>query len=413
MFTLAATTVGLPIALYRLGGSPIPAHPAWHAMTAALMHRDDGSLFLSAVRGVTWLAWAAFTVAVLAEAQAALRGRPAPRLRLLGLQGAAARLVAVASVSFTTPGAVSLAAFPAPWTAPPVFVAHVGPAFPVLSIRPAAAVGAAQPVTLAALVKPAERSMQESARAAAAQQATGPRTVVVRPGDCLWTIAQQYLGSGDRYPELVRLNLGHEMGDSKVFTKPSLIMPGWELRLPGTTAPAGHSGSHAGPHPRPHHHGHPSGNKHFRDPHQGAGTGAGSTRAGGSQPEASASAPAASQASASASGASQASGQHEVQQVALFTLGMIAGAILVCLDRLRHLQRQHRRLGRRIALPADTDSQRIERKLRASASGCHPSSASTSLRTASTCCCQPRRQGRRLRRSGSRQDGRARAGPRR
>ena len=40
--------------------------------------------------------------------------------------------------------------------------------------------------------------------------------VTVRPGDCLWTIAQQYLGNGDRYTEIVELNLGHDMGHGQV-----------------------------------------------------------------------------------------------------------------------------------------------------------------------------------------------------
>src|SRR5260221_1399854 len=108
--------------LYRLGGSPIPARlPSLHVRTLILLHRDNGSLFLGALRDISWLAWAAFTIAVLAEAQAALRRRPAPRLHLVGLQGAAAKLVAVASVSFTTPVGATLAA--APVVAAPVLPA--------------------------------------------------------------------------------------------------------------------------------------------------------------------------------------------------------------------------------------------------------------------------------------------------
>ena len=56
--------------------------------------------------------------------------------------------------------------------------------------------------------------------------------VTVRPGDCLWTIAQQYLGNGDRYTEIVDLNLGHDMGHGQAFTDPSMIWPGWVLHLP-------------------------------------------------------------------------------------------------------------------------------------------------------------------------------------
>src|SRR5262249_38217077 len=57
---------------------------------------------------------------------------------------------------------------------------------------------------------------REPGRLAASACLTAPVTgqldahsiVVVRPGDCLWTIAERYLGAGDRYPELDALNLG-------------------------------------------------------------------------------------------------------------------------------------------------------------------------------------------------------------
>ena len=72
--------------------------------------------------------------------------------------------------------------------------------------------------------------------------ATMTRLVTVRPGDCLWSIAQRYLGAGDRYPEIVRLNYGHDMSDGHVFTNPSLIEPGWQLFVPGDSlAGAGHA----------------------------------------------------------------------------------------------------------------------------------------------------------------------------
>jgi DNA-binding SARP family transcriptional activator len=361
--TLAAATFGLPVALYWLGGSPIPDRlPSLHAMTFVLLHRDNGSLFLGAVRDISWLAWAAFTIAVLAETQATLRGRPAPRLRLAGLQVAAAKLVAVASVSFTGPVGATLAA--APVAAAAVLQAHVQPT-----------VGSVvQPIALDALVTPV-----------VSHEIASHRVVVVRPGDCLWTIAEHYLGSGERYPELVRLNLGHDMGDGQVLSDPSLIMAGWRLRLPnlpGTTARPGDAGSD----PEPHHRGHPSGGAHFRAPHRGAGaenhsaSGSGSGAGQGTGSDPSAGSGGEPQASGAGAGRNHAqAGQHEeVEQTVLFTLGMIAGAALVCLERLRHRQRQNRRAGRRIALPSDADGRRIEQKLRAAA----PLAPPTSLRDA-------------------------------
>ncbi len=357
LVTLVLTTVGLPVALYRLGGSPLPARvPSLHVVTYVLLHRDNGSLFLGAVRDVSWLAWAAFTAAVLAEAQAALRGRPAPRLHLAGLQGAAGRLVAVASVTFTTPVAVTLMSSPA-MAATSAAEAHVQPAVPETH---------AQQVKLDAMISPGEPMTHASYR-----------TVDVHPGDCLWSIAQHYLGSGERYPALVRLNLGHDMGHGQVFSDPSLIQPGWQLRVPDIAA-SGQPGAGSVPPvthaPQPHHHpGHPSSNQHFRDPHNGAGAQGGRSpgTTGAAGPEA---------AGSTTRPGELTTGQHEeVQQAVLFTLGMLAGAALVTLERLRHRQRQHRRPGRRIALPADTEGQRIEQKLRAAAPPAPPASLRDAL----------------------------------
>ena len=66
--------------------------------------------------------------------------------------------------------------------------------------------------------------------------APATRLITVRPGDCLWSIAQRYLGAGDRYPEIVSLNYGHQMAGGEVFTNPSLIEPGWQLFVPGDAA---------------------------------------------------------------------------------------------------------------------------------------------------------------------------------
>src|SRR5260221_13509777 len=87
------------------------------------------------------------------------------------------------------------------------------------------------------------------------------------------------------------------------------------------------------------------------------------------------------QASGAGAGGSQGrAGQHEgVQQAVVFALGMIAGAALVWLERLRPRQRQNRRPGRRIALPADADGRRIEQKLRAAAPPASPASLRDAL----------------------------------
>ena len=216
--TLAVLVVGLPLALYRLGGDPLPSHvPSWHSISSGLLHRDNGTVFLGVVRDLSWIAWALFTAAVLAEAQATLRGRRAPKLRVFGLQSAASWLVAVSALAFTgQPGAV-LASTHAP-------VPVVSPA-----ARPAA-MAFRTTTTL-----PQDQSAGPNAADPQASQVMSmgfSQMVTVRSGDCLWTIAQHYLGDGDLFPEIVKLNIGHDMGDGQRFTDPSVVWPGWVLQLP-------------------------------------------------------------------------------------------------------------------------------------------------------------------------------------
>jgi hypothetical protein len=171
---LLAIVGGLPVVLYRFGGSPLPGGTAgMHDLARRLTSRDDGSAALAVVRDCAWLAWLLFTACVLAEAHAAVRGRRAPRLRLAGIQGAAAHLVALAALAFSAP--TSIASTP---TGMP-------------------------PVTLDSMAIP--------------EDAASSLTVTVHPGDCLWSIAQRYLGAGDRYHEIARLNYGRDMGADQFF----------------------------------------------------------------------------------------------------------------------------------------------------------------------------------------------------
>jgi hypothetical protein len=67
---------------------------------------------------------------------------------------------------------------------------------------------------------------------AAALPADTTATYQVQVGDCLWDIAERLYGDGDLWPLLANANLGSLMSDGEVFVNPSLIMPGWELRVP-------------------------------------------------------------------------------------------------------------------------------------------------------------------------------------
>jgi DNA-binding SARP family transcriptional activator len=371
LLTLIILVIGLPIALYRLGGDPLPRHvPAWHHITSLLLHRDNGTVFLGAVRDLSWIAWAAFTAAVAVEAQAALRGRSAPRLRLGGLQNGASWLVAVAALAFSSQSATALAAAP-PATVAAVSVAHSGAPL-------------ARPASLTADIRPADPPASQVMSMGFYQMVT------VRGGDCLWTIAQRYLGDGDLYTEIVKLNLGHPMGDGQRFTDPAVVWPGWVLQVPvspgqatagtpvspassmlapaASTAPAGQAGTQ--------HAGHDSSNPHFRRAHPAASQPAASTAgvpgqapAAGAAPAAPAQQPAPAQRPASgrpAAGPTQGDGQlGQIPALGIFAAGMLAGGATVALARMRRRQRQARRSGRRIPLPASAPVVAAEQRLRA------------------------------------------------
>ena len=208
------------------------------------------------------------------------------------------------------------------------------------------------------------------------------QAVVVRPGDCLWTIAQRYLGEGDLYPEIVKLNIGHAMGDGHVFSDPAVVWPGWVLQLPPTASPAQQA-----PPPQPAHHpSHPSRDPHFSHPHQAA-----------SRPhQASHPHQAASQAGSLGNGADPAgydppasrvaavpppvvqAQQEELPPIEVFAAGMLAGGVMTTIARMRHRQRQSRRPGRRIPMPASAPVMQAEQRL----SAIRPPQPATALRAA-------------------------------
>jgi DNA-binding SARP family transcriptional activator len=431
---LALVVVGLPVVLWQFGGSPLPGHLAgWHRVATVLSSRDDGSLLFAVIRACSWLAWLLFAVCVLAEAQAAIRGRRAPHLRLGGVQGAAAHLVALATLAFATPSAITLSAAVAAVSHPgtgsqPGTASQSGGGSELGTSAPAGAgndaAGANQPPstgpTSALHTAPPAGYMTAPETPSAALDAsaeTASRLVIVRAGDCLWSLAHRYLGAGDRYPEIFTLNYGHDMGDGQVLTNPSLIEPGWQLLLPASAAAA--PGPPGGP--PGHHLGHPTADSHYRRRHPAARTGAANEHAvhhtgngaappapaaahgsegiagngvgnsaasaaaagsaGGAVGDPSASSPADAGQSPYRTSASADTAGSELPYAAVFVTGALAGAVLTSLGRLRRRQRQERRRGRRIALPADPQTLAAEQRLRAAA----PAEPLETLRDALAC----------------------------
>ena len=210
---LLAATVGLPVLLHAVAGSPIPTSlPTWDQISDAILSPDDGTLLLGVLKYVAWTCWAFFTASVLLDLAARMRGVSPPSWG--PQQALASRLIAVvlaAGITAPTLTAAGPATAQAATTgtspsAAPTAVAHV---------IPAAVPGPDTP--------------------------DGHRTVVVEVGDTFWDIADDELGDPHRWPEMYEASRDTVQPDGETITDPDLIHPGETITLPVTavhTTPA-------------------------------------------------------------------------------------------------------------------------------------------------------------------------------
>lgn len=207
--TLMLLVLGTPAALITIG-----ALPHWGDFTWSRLSRpDDGTLALAVIGVVAWLAWLVFTTSVAVELVALIGGIRAPRLPGLRVpQVSASRLVAIASLLFVAVPPVSQT------LAPPHGVAAAGPV--AQTVTPTSSLTTTPPST-----PPAASSVS---RARGAVEETVPYTV--RRGDSLWKIAEQQLGDGRQFHEIVALN------ESVLHGRPDFITPGTVLRIPAVAA---------------------------------------------------------------------------------------------------------------------------------------------------------------------------------
>ena len=288
LLLLLTLFVGIPLALAAVGGNPLPSSvPSVNDVTGALTSPDDGSLLLNALLVVGWVAWAFFALCVLVELGAQLRGLPTPRLPGLGLQQTAARTLVTAVIALFI--ASPIAANAAPLTDPgPALATSVSqqvdtaqPAGPstwqavksddVAQQTPAAAAATTHQVqTGETLWSIAEKELGDGMRwpeiaelnhgvtqpdghslgdshwvnpgwtltiPSAPAPASAPTAYTVRPGDTLSEIAQQELGSSDRFGEILAASSSIEQPGGAHLTDPDRLGVGWTLEVPHT-APA-------------------------------------------------------------------------------------------------------------------------------------------------------------------------------
>jgi hypothetical protein len=244
---------GLPALLATAIGNPAAG---WADLAAGDV---TDAVLIDVLAAVAWLAWAQLAVATVVEGWSALRRTPMPRripLVLPGQQQLARVLVtallltpvAAGAVLPTTPYARAAATTTSPgaqpsrpavtWTVTPTGGsphglppqadhdvgrgkqaaarhAKAGPvATPTVSDRadPSAAVGTTSTTGTA------------GTRVYVVPAAQGPATY--------WDLAQTWLGSGERWPEIWHLNEGRTQADGAVMTSPRLLRPGWTVLLP-------------------------------------------------------------------------------------------------------------------------------------------------------------------------------------
>ena len=198
---LVAFMVGVPVVLIAIDALPDPSAFTWSRLTS----QDDGTLALQVITAVCWIAWAVFTCQLLASIVSQVRGIRTPRLPGLAVpQLAADRLVAAAALLFVAVPTVS-AVLPQPR-------AHAAVAAPMPD----------EPQAAVAVEAPAEPQAEDQV------QAVQPETerYTVKRGDSLWKIAEERLGDGTRYVELVALN------EAVLDGRPDFLLPGTVLKVP-------------------------------------------------------------------------------------------------------------------------------------------------------------------------------------
>ncbi|WP_410611043.1 BTAD domain-containing putative transcriptional regulator [Amycolatopsis sp. lyj-109] len=202
---LAGLCAGLPWALVRFIGWPLPDHlPTMAELGEVLTARLSTSLLLNVLACGAWLLWAAFLVelARCARDLALTTGRPDSTWHGSPLRRIAAVLITTVVVSFVSRTALAAS-----------------------SGSSAMQTGVSSSVTAPSDVDGRPEDLE-----------------LVRPPhdgvhDSLYRIAQRRLGDGNRWPQIWRLNAKSVQPGGRTLTSPSLIHPGDRIRLPPTPRP--------------------------------------------------------------------------------------------------------------------------------------------------------------------------------
>lgn len=212
---LVALVAGVPYALVRFVGSPLPDGPL--DMSLLTQQLDFEALF-GILAVFVWLAWFQLLVCLAVELQAGVRGIGVPvRVPLAGgTQAVVHKLVVAVLLLFTATTAIVPAFAQAP----------AGPPKAVVTAEQGAPTAQAPDVRLVSSPS-AEEPDGETTKIYKVQPPHG------RHHESLWEIAEKTLGDGRRYKEIFELNKGHVQPDGSRLREASLIRPGWVMEMPG------------------------------------------------------------------------------------------------------------------------------------------------------------------------------------
>ncbi|ACU72907.1 transcriptional regulator, SARP family [Catenulispora acidiphila DSM 44928] len=212
----AAITIGvlagIPAALLHYAGDPIPhSVPTMDAVKHTLTNPMTPQMLLKALSVVGWYLWAILAVSFLVELVYAARRVNAPHIPTLGpTQALAAALIA--AIGITT-------------------LLRAAPAHAAETFSASAPTGGRVAATAPALAGTGSLSTAHLAVGNASSAAPRESVHTVKPGESLYSIAKEDLGSGDDWPALYKMNAGVVQADGDQLTNPDLIRPDWKIRI--------------------------------------------------------------------------------------------------------------------------------------------------------------------------------------
>ncbi|MGC4941568.1 hypothetical protein [Kribbella sp. DT2] len=226
LLAVLAIVGGVPYVLLTFFGKPWPDQvPSRDVLFSELSIET----VLGIIGFFVWLAWLHFVVCLIAEAVAEVRGHGlSPRIPLGGGSQTLARRLVAGVVLIAGSAAVTLP------VASAVTTSGVAPTSISVSQGGDDSVSTYRQTEKRSTVLSGGHTGVRTNNDQTGQvvKYTEVRPPEGRNYDCLWDIAERYLGEGRRYKEIYDLNKNKLQPDGRRLTNPDLIMPGWQVRLP-------------------------------------------------------------------------------------------------------------------------------------------------------------------------------------